>query len=142
MSEAEAKAPEAGTTAVAAEEAKKKKKLSKKIEGNILTIVEAVTGTTLVFDAGKLPAAIQANLMPYGLSQKLGDAAAGREGKEAVDAINKVWEGLSKGDWTTRVPAAEKITSKSIAEKVEAMPDGPEKKKARELMIKLGYMKA
>jgi len=140
MSE-DVKAPEAAAHA-ATEEVKKKKKLSKKLEGNVLTIIEAVSGTTLVFDAGKLPAAIQANLMPYGLSQKLGDAAAGRKGKDAVDAINKVWEGLSKGDWTTRVPAAEKITPKSIADKVEAMADGPEKKKARELMIKLGFLKA
>ena len=119
---------------------KRTKKLSKVIEGNVLTITEGITGTVLKFDAGELPAAIQANLMPYGLSQKLGDAAAGREGQEAVDAINKVWDGLSKGDWSTRVPAAEKITKKSIVEKVEAMTDPAEKQKYTDLLKKIGLM--
>lgn len=116
---------------------KKVKKLSKVIEGNVLTIAESVTGAKLVFDADKLPAAIKANLMPYGLSQKLGDAAAGRSGQDAVDAINKVWDGLMKGDWSTRVPAAEKVTKKGIFDKVEAMPDGKEKDLARKLLEKL-----
>lgn len=119
---------------------KRTKKLSKVIEGNVLTITEGVTGTVLKFDAGELPAAIQANLMPYGLSQKIGDAAAGREGQEAVDAMNKVWDGLSKGDWSTRVPAAEKITKKSIVEKVEAMTDPAEKQKYTDLLKKIGLM--
>ena len=119
---------------------KRTKKLSKVIEGNVLTITEGVTGTVLKFDAGTLPVAIQANLMPYGLSQKIGDAAAGREGQEAVDAMNKVWDGLSKGDWSTRVPAAEKITKKSIVEKVEAMTDPAEKQKYTDLLKKIGLM--
>jgi len=120
-----------------ATEVKKAKKLSKVIEGNILTITEAITGTKLVFDADKLPANIKANLMPYGLSQKLGDAAAGRSGQDAVDAINKVWEGLMKGDWTTRAPATEKITKKGILDKVESMPEGKEKELAKKLLEKL-----
>jgi hypothetical protein len=121
-------------------EVKRARKLSKVIEGNVLTITEGITGTVLKFDAGELPAAIQANLMPYGLSQKIGDAAAGREGQEAVDAMNKVWDGLSKGDWSTRVPAAEKITKKSIVEKVEAMTDPAEKQKYTDLLKKIGLM--
>lgn len=119
---------------------KRTKKLSKVIEGNVLTITEGITGTVLKFDAGELPAAIQANLMPYGLSQKIGDAAAGREGQEAVDAMKKVYDGLLKGDWSTRVPAAEKITKKSIVEKVEAMTDPAEKQKYTDLLKKIGLM--
>ena len=114
--------------------------MSKVIKGNVLTITEGVTGTVLKFDAGELPAAIQANLMPYGLSQKIGDAAAGREGQEAVDAMKKVYDGLLKGDWSTRVPAAEKITKKSIVEKVEAMTDPAEKQKYTDLLKKIGLM--
>jgi hypothetical protein len=121
-------------------EVKRARKLSKVIEGNVLTITEGITGTVLKFDAGELPAAIQANLMPYGLSQKIGDAAAGREGQEAVDAMKKVYDGLSKGDWSTRVPAAEKITKKSIVEKVEAMTDPAEKQKYTDLLKKIGLM--
>lgn len=127
--------------AAPAAETKKTKKLSKTIEGNILTIKEAITGKVMVFDAGSLPAPIQANLMPYGLSQKLGDAAAGREGQEAVDAISKVWEGLSKGDWTTRVPAAEKLTKKDVLAKFNEMPDGKEKSLVRASLLKLGVFK-
>lgn len=106
-------------TAVA--KAKKTKKLGKGIEGNLLTITEAVTGTVLKFDAASLPKEIQAKLMPYGLSQKLGDAAAGKSGQVAIDAINKVWEGLMKSDWTVRAPAAEKIDKKGVLEKFNAL---------------------
>jgi hypothetical protein len=125
------------TTAAPSAKEKKAKKLQKTIEGNVLTIVEGVTATTMKFDAATLPKQIQANLMPYGLSQKLGDAAAGHEGKEAVDAINKVWDGLVKGDWTTRVPAAEKVTKKGLDAKVDAMPEGKEKDAYKALLAKL-----
>jgi hypothetical protein len=132
---------QAAATAAPAKE-KKSKKLSKEIKGNVLTIIESSTNTTLTFDAGSLPAAIQANLMPYGLSQKLGDAAAGKEGQEAVDAINKVWEGLSKGDWSVRVPAGPKVSTKTILDNYNAMPEGELKDKAKAMLIALGVMKA
>lgn len=134
MSE-DVKAPEA------TEGKKKKKKLSKVVEGSVITIVEAVTGTTLKFDVNTLPEAIQTNLKYHGASQKLGDAAAGREGQEAVNAINKVWEGLAKGDWSVRAPAAEKVSIKDLAGKVAAMADGKDKKMAEELLRKLGILK-
>lgn len=132
-----AEAPKVGT-----EKKKKTKKLSKVINGNVLTITEAVTGAVLTFDAGSLPEAIQANLMPYGLSQKLGDAAAGKEGQEAVDSINKVWEGLSKGDWSVRAPAGEKITKQGLVSAYEEMEDGPQKDAMKSLLVKLNVIKA
>jgi len=117
---------------------KKKKKLAKSIAGNVLTITESITGTVMTFDAEKLPATIQANLMPYGMSQKLGDAAAGKKGQVAVDAINKVWEGLMKGDWSVRAPAAEKISKNDILATYNAMPEGKEKVVFKGLLEKLG----
>jgi hypothetical protein len=122
--------------------AKKRKKLSKVIAGNVLTITESITGSVLTFDAATLSAGIQANLMPYGLSQKLGDAAAGKEGKEAVEAINKVWEGLVKGDWSVRAPAAEKITKSSMLDIYNALPEGKEKQVLKGLLVKIGVLKA
>lgn len=110
-------------TQESAAEVKKRKKLSKTIEGTKLTITEAITGEVLVYDFADLPDGIKANLGPYGLSQKLGDAAAGKEGQAAVDSIKKVAEGLLKGDWTVRAPAAEKITKKEVAEKFNALDD-------------------
>ncbi len=102
-------------------EEKKRKKLTKVIEGTVLTITEGITNTVIKVDFAKLPENIKANLGPYGLSQKLGDAAAGKEGQEAVDSIMKIKEGLEKGDWTVRAPAAEKINKKDIVDKFNAM---------------------
>jgi hypothetical protein len=116
----------------------KRKRLSKVIDGGVLTIVEAVTETSTAYDFATLPEGIQALLGPFGMSQKLGDAAAGKKGEEAVNAINKVWEGLQAGNWSVRAPAAEKITKKSITGKFDAMEDGPEKEMAAELLKKLG----
>jgi hypothetical protein len=116
----------------------KKKRLAKVIDGNILTIAEAVTETKLAFDVFDLPESIRSLLTVYGMSQKLGDAAAGKKGQEAVDAINKVWTGLSEGNWSVRAPAAEKISKKSILGKYAEMPDGEEKNLAGELLKKLG----
>lgn len=101
--------------------AKKTKKLSKVIEGNVLTITDGTTGSVLTYDMAKLPSEIQKKLAPYGLSQKLGDAAAGKEGQVAVDAINKVWAGLMANDWSVRAPAAEKINKKDILAKFDAL---------------------
>ena len=102
-------------------EEKKRRKLTKVIEGTVLTITEGITNTVIKVDFAKLPENIKANLGPYGLSQKLGDAAAGKEGQEAVDSIMKIKEGLEKGDWTVRAPAAEKINKKDIVDKFNAM---------------------
>lgn len=124
--------------AVVTETQKKTKKLAKIIEGNVITITESATGSVLTFDAGTLPAEIQAKLMPYGLSQKLGDAAAGKSGQEAVDAITKVFEGLAKGDWSTRAPAEPKITKKSLVDTYTAMPEGKEKKALKAALEAIG----
>ena len=119
---------------------KKAKKLAKLIENGIVTITESITGNKMFFDFSRLPAGIQTNLGPFGLGHKLGDAAAGREGQDAVDAIMKVWDGLMKGDWSVRVPAAEKVTKKSILDKYNEMPEGKEKTLAKGLLEKLGLM--
>ena len=116
----------------------KRKRLSKVIEGTVLTITEALTETSTPYDFSTLPEAIQALLGPFGLSQKLGDAAAGKKGQEAVDAINKVWTGLAEGNWSVRAPAAEKITKKSIIGNYEAMPEGKEKELTAKLLANLG----
>ena len=128
-------------TANVQEVVKKSKKLSKVAEGTKLTISEGLTGQVLIFDYAGLSAEIKDKLLMHGFSQKLGDAAAGKEGQEAIDAINKVYDGLVKGDFTVRVPAAEKVTKKSIMDKFNEMPDGKEKKMAEALLKNLGILK-
>jgi hypothetical protein len=76
------------------------------------------------------------------MASKLGDAAAGKKGQDAVDAINKVWEGLVSGNWSVRAPAAEKISKNSIMEKFNAMPEGKEKKLTESILKNLGILPA
>jgi hypothetical protein len=116
----------------------KKKKLVKEISGTVVKLTEGITGTVLTFDVSKLPAEIQGKLAPFGLGHKLGDAAAGKEGQEAIDSINKVFEGLMANDWTVRAPAGEKISKSEISTKFNAMPEGAEKEKTRAALAALG----
>lgn len=124
------------TNAAEAAEPKKAKKLSKGIEGTTVTIT--VLGfEPMKFDFATLPADIQAKLGPFGLGHKLGDAAAGREGTDAVEAINKVMEGLVKGDWSVRAPAAPKITMASIRENLDKLSP-KEQEAAKKLLASIG----
>ena len=117
-------------------EVKRTKKLAKSIEGSVVTI-EVAGHDALTFDFNTLPKDIRVKFGPFGLGHKLGDSAAGREGQEAIDAINKVWEGLVAGDWTTRAPAAPKLTKKALSENLSAMSD-EDQAAAKALLEKLG----
>jgi hypothetical protein len=113
------------------------KKLEKKIEGNTVTITEDTTKKVLTFDFSTLPADIQTKFGPFGLGHKLGDAAAGKVGQEAVDSIDKVWKGLMAGDWSVRAPQGEKVSVKSLQDFYMAA-QGKEKMVAKSLLEKLG----
>lgn len=115
-----------------------RKKLSKAIEGTIVKIT-ALGGDKgeMSFDFSDLPEKIQDALGPFGLGHKLGDAAAGRTGKEAEEAIAKVWEGLVAGDWSVRAPATPKIAISTIASNLEKLSD-EEKEKAMAALAALG----
>lgn len=134
-------APEAAAVAAPEVSVKRPKKLSKVINGNVLTITDSETKTILNFDASTLPEAIQKLLMPYGLSQKIGDAAAGKTGQVAVDAMKKVWEGLQKNDWSVRVPKGDTVSVNEVLAKVNAMPEGKEKAQYMDLLKKVGIIK-
>lgn len=120
--------------------AKKEKKLTKVIEGNIVKITEVTTGKAMEFDFAKLNADIQKKFGPFGLSHKLGDAAAGCSGQEAVDSIQKVWEGLMAGNWAVRAPKGESVSMTAIASGIDKLP-AAEKKAAQALLEKLGILK-
>lgn len=120
------------------QETKRQKKLSKEIEGSQVKIT--VLGGNLgemAFDFNNLPEEIRTNLGPFGLGHKLGDAAAGKEGLEAEEAINKVWEGLMGGDWTVRAPAGPRVSIKSLADKVSNL-DPTSQEAAKALLSSLG----
>ena len=119
---------------------KRPKKLSKGIEGKVVTITEGITGKVMTFDFSKLPQTIQDNLGPFGLGHKLGDAAAGSSGEEAVKAIETVWNGLMAGNWSVRAPKEEKVSKSDLLALYEQM-GAAEKKVFKPTLIKLGILK-
>jgi hypothetical protein len=127
---------EENVATVAIEAPKRSKKLAKGIEGNVISITVAGYDT-LTFDVSTLPDEIQEKLIPFGAGHKLGDAAAGKEGQEAVDAISKVWEGLTNGDWTTRAPAAAKVSMSDIKANLANLSEA-ERAQAQALLASLG----
>jgi len=112
------------------------RKLSKSIEGSVVRI--EVNGICVNdYNFATLPVSIQEKLGPFGLASKLGDAAAGREGQDAADAITKVWDGMLQGEWSVRAPAAPKVTISSIKENLAKLSDS-ERAAAEALLAGLG----
>ena len=114
------------------------KKLEKNIEDSVIkiTVLNGEKGE-MAFDFNSLPEDIRTKLGPFGLNHKLGDAAAGKEGTDAEDAINRVFEGLMAGDWTVRAPAAPKISVKELAANYANLDDS-QKEAAKALLASLG----
>jgi hypothetical protein len=125
------------TTEVAA--SKRPRKLNKTVEGTTIVLEVVSTGDKLTYTLDQFEKVAE-QLTMYGVSQKLGDAAAGKDGKEAVEAITKVADGLISGDWSIRAPAAPKVTKAQINENLAAMSD-KERAAAEELLKKLGITK-
>lgn len=115
------------------------KKLSKDLsqEGLVKITVKDGERGEMVFDFSLLPADIQAKLGPFGMGHKLGDSAAGKQAKDAEDAIMQTWNGMMEGKWTIRVPAAPKVSVKEVASNFQNL-DEKEQKKAKALLESLG----
>lgn len=119
---------------------KKAKKLTKDLGTKPGTVIITATGGSqgaMEFMFKKLPPKIQELFGPFGLGHKLGDAAAGREGKDAESAIAKVWEGLLKGDWSVRAPAVPKISLSEVATNYDKLSP-KEQEVASKLLASLG----
>lgn len=121
-------------------EGKRARKLEKDLASQPGKVVITVLGGTkgaMVFDPSDLSEDIQQKLIPFGLGHKLGDAAAGKSGTEAEEAIEKVWEGLKSNDWSVRAPATPKVSLKDIASNFQNLSD-EDKEAAAKLMASLG----
>ena len=120
--------------------AEKVRKLKKEVslENNTVTI-EAIDGKdgAITYSPDDLSEDMKKRLLLAGLSHKLGDAASAVRGVEAEKAIARVWEGLKKGEWSTRGPAQPKIALSEIAGNLNSLPEA-QKKKALETLKKLG----
>ena len=112
------------------------KKLEKRIEGTKVIVKELASGQEREYDFSQLPPEIQEKLGPFGLSHKIGDAAAGKSGEDAVAAMDKVWEGLMAGNWQVRAPAAPKLSRQALAEAIAGLSP-KEQEVARRLLEKI-----
>ena len=122
-----------------AEAVKRPRKLMKDLTDEGVVKITAIDGNAgeVAYDFSTLPEDIQAKLGPFGLSHKLGDAAAGKTGADAEESIQKVWDGLMSGDWSVRAPATPKVSVKALVDKMSALP--PEaQEQARALLASLG----
>ena len=119
-------------------ESKRQKKLTKEIESHLVKItVQGGSKGETTYNFDDLPADIQDKLGPFGLGHKLGDAAAGKEGIEAEEAIEKVFGGLKEGDWSVRAPAGPRVSIKSLADKVTNL-SAADQEAAKALLSSLG----
>ncbi len=107
-----------------------------KIPGSVVITVLGVS-EEIVATPSDYPQSVQDRLPAVAVGHKLGDAAAGRSGQDAYDAIIKVHEGLMAGDWNVRAPAAPKVSLADVAAKFANLSD-EEKETAAKLMAALG----
>lgn len=98
-------------------------------------VLDSNTGP-MEFDPEDLPEEIKSAIFRHGLSQKLGDAAAGKSSDEAVEAVNKVWEGLVNGDFNVKVSSRDRLSRSSLFEKINNM-DPEEQEKAKQIVERL-----
>jgi hypothetical protein len=101
---------------------KRPRKISKDVTSKpgvvIFEVVGGVNGP-MEFNVNELSDAVKEQLIPFGLSHKLGDAAAGKHGVEAETAITRVWEEMLKGNWSTRVAATKSFSKKVFSDKLK-----------------------
>ncbi len=78
------------------------------------------------------------HLALHGLSQKLGDSAAGKEGDEAFSSIAETWENLKDGKFRGERASGERMPSKkAMADNIAKLPQA-EQDAARQALANIG----
>ena len=109
------------------------RKIAKSITDTVVTI-EVLGQSVATYDFASLPEDIKAKLGVFGLSSKLGDAAAGKSGSDAAAAIAKVYEALVAGEMTARsASSSPKATMNSIRENLAKL--SPEERATAEALL-------
>jgi len=86
--------------------------------------MEDDTVSELEINSEELSESVQLKALQHGLLSKIGDAAAGKSGQEAVDAIQRVIDTLIAGNWNTRKEGGGATGwKKAVADKLAAMSD-------------------
>jgi hypothetical protein len=130
---------EAKKEEVKKEEVKKsRRKLTKEVyDGGVKITVLGGEKGEMDFPFAAYPVDVQTKFGPFGQGHKLGDAAAGRSGADAEEAIVKVNAGLLNGDWSTRAPAVPKVKVSDIIANFANLSE-EEKATAAPLLAALG----
>ena len=99
------------------------KKLDKRVDDNGVNITVVSIGEGGYYNVDELSDDIKRRLMIHGLSQVLGDAAAGRDGQDAKEAIERRWETLKSGEWTAKRAAAPKLSKAELERRLAGLED-------------------
>lgn len=78
-------------------------------------ITVTVGGQPITVDPKALPDEVKARLIDYGIKVKLSRAAAGKKGPEAVEAVRRMAQSLTEGNWLLKGPSG--TGAKSAAKK-------------------------
>lgn len=116
---------EAGS-AVAEDNSKRPRKLLKSTDKDTMSVSIEVVGLEdgpVEYSLTDLNADIIDHLALHGLSQKLGDAAAGKGGEEAKSSIGETWDNLKDGKFRGERASGERMPSKkSMMEQISKLP--------------------
>lgn len=83
---------------------------------------------------------IKDQLALHGLSQKLGDSAAGKEGADAESSISETWANLVEGKFRGERAAGERMpTKKSMTQSLEKLTPA-EQAEAKAALAKMGVI--
>lgn len=130
---------QAGDSAVA--EAKRPRKLIKSTSKEDMSVSIEVVGRDdgpIEYSLTDLSPDITDHLALHGLSQKLGDSAAGKEGDEAYASIAETWANLKDGKFRGERASGERMPSKkAMAEQISKLPQA-EQDAAKAALAKLG----
>lgn len=73
-------------------------------------------GKTLTMDAAKLSDEIRHRCELHGLSQKVGDAAAGKDEQDGYEACYEQWGRLLDGEWSKKRESGDSLLVRAIIE--------------------------
>ena len=133
-----AKKVESEVEVAAENESKRARRVSKTVEDDRVVIkVVGVDNWELNAKVSDLPEDVVSKLPAVALSHILGDAAAGKEGQEAVDKIQKKWDALVAGHFSVRKPAEKKVKVSDLLAAINDM-EGVDAEKAKAALAALG----
>lgn|SRR5574337_206731 len=118
-------------------EKKRVKRISKTpVDNGVSIVLEGFP--PLLCEVDKLTDDIKTKCAIYGISQKVGDSAAGLGGEEAYNAMVNTWQSLVEGKWTLRLPGEKISLNKKAVQEKFADLSTEDQEKARNLLASFG----